>query len=80
MSEWKPIDTAPKDGTRILAFWPDSGDGVDNEAEARTWWENDRWENPWGSSLYDPPPTHWMPLPPPPGEGDTSNAGKETRE
>ncbi len=27
LSDWQPIDTAPKDGTRVLLFMPASGDG-----------------------------------------------------
>ncbi len=58
--EWKPIETAPQDGTRILVYAPDidlvliatfqviSGKGT--------------WVG-WRETLV---PTHWMPLPNPP--------------
>jgi hypothetical protein len=49
---WRPIDTAPHDGTWLLLYHPDGmmtvGCWVGGEAPD----END--------------PTHWMPLPPPP--------------
>lgn len=65
--EWHPIETAPKDGTKFLTYR--DGD------IAQTWWKgdpsdgictgfgNDEWYyTPWDL------PTHWMALPPPPGE------------
>jgi len=73
-SEWQPIETAPKDGTRILALlrWGYS-DGTAGEAQTVIYW--------YGGGLFwvvpipmnyvqgldsDVAPTHWMPLPKPP--------------
>lgn len=66
MSEWQPIETAPRDGTEILCcecveifigFW--SGNNVDG------YW--DSYEE--GAHYIDSySPTHWMPLPEPPKE------------
>jgi len=59
-AEWQPIETAPKDGTRILAIFPDG--------EMRTAiWSND-W-NGWNcTGLYWSKLVNWMPLPEPPAE------------
>ncbi|WP_427183571.1 hypothetical protein ACL598_17035 [Bordetella bronchialis] len=82
---WKPIETAPKDGTRFIGLGPTPSDGG---IEAReTCWSFfgqgslakaafDRGEGPSGNWRWCEPihnwasswnPTHWMPLPPPPG-------------
>lgn len=62
--EWQPIETAPKDGTRILAW--------DGRSIHVAYWG---WDNPanrlaWlgGHCRIDhiDQPTHWMPLPEPP--------------
>lgn len=62
MSEWQPIDTAPKDGTTILA--------VDGDVIAVVWWsvacDPAQWRDfgGLGAGGIDPfEPTHWMPLP-----------------
>jgi hypothetical protein len=66
MSDWQPIESAPKDGTTILlghaSFKPEAA-----------WWEYCSWFEGWcsggfRSDMYGPgfDPTHWMPLPPPP--------------
>ena len=61
--EWQDIATAPKDGTRFLAYQK-------GEPIQECWWCEDfpEWQgwqndNDWDS---DPDPTHWMPLPAPP--------------
>lgn len=62
--QWRPIETAPKDGTPLLLLWPDAA-----EKMAVMWW--DEYVENW-LGYYDginpgyQPPTHWMPLPPPP--------------
>jgi hypothetical protein len=94
MSEWNPIETAPRDGTHILAYgwnpnafandpgrfaqreiwraWNGTfryvpvGNGLFRQEDARS---DDRWE-PDRQFI----PTHWMPLPEPPGHGWTSDA------
>ncbi len=76
MSEWQPIETAPKDGTWILIYG-----SVDDEGERRkisvaqytnylnggeTDWH---WQFAWYDGGYCglvDEATHWMPLPEPP--------------
>lgn len=58
---WRPIETAPRDGTRILAYR--SGFA---ELLAIIFWSSDFdiWTPVHGNSWLSP--THWMSLPPPP--------------
>ncbi len=67
---WRPIDTAPKDGTKILAYCPKHPDGY--RVIRVTWWrrpEDGHGFIGWGEfNMQYWPPTHWMPLPKPPGE------------
>ena len=74
--EWQPIETAPKDGKSIIAYFP-WGNFV-----CVAWWTSrsagnkpgPRWILSYGRSAGVRPlcgsahqePTHWMPLPEPP--------------
>lgn len=68
---WQPIETAPKDGTRILAY--DIKDAEDTQPQIALWLAHAE-EPGWYISLDHQamngdlwnPPTHWMPLPEPP--------------
>jgi hypothetical protein len=60
MSEWQPIETAPKDGSDILAWW--NGHAVISWNARQQSWESDD-----GMVAAKTHPTHWMPLPEPPG-------------
>lgn len=62
---WRPIESAPKDGTRVLAFWRSvkTGDWLQSVLH----WSEGCWcvaDSPFLHVIY---PTHWRPLPPPPG-------------
>jgi hypothetical protein len=66
--EWRPIETAPKDGTRIYLWLADEG-----FEQTATWRNIDDWEGWWlwewdcGADIHDI--THWTPsLMPPIGE------------
>ena len=71
-AKWMPIATAPKDGTRLMAYWPDVISN-DSAAQVETWfgprtmWEDACWQNPfeWGDGHNDP--TFWKPLAARPG-------------
>ena len=69
MSEWQPIETAPKDGTRVLIAW---NNGCDKGVVSAYWepgyFGNIGWtEFQLRSDYWGPDtPTHWMPLPKPP--------------
>lgn len=66
---WRGIETAPRDGTRILA-WRDGQPII-------AWWDDDRYggkQKPyWNGSdgfhrlawMRVTPPTHWQPIEPP---------------
>lgn len=64
---WQPIETAPKDGSGFIGWWPESK----NMPYGFTWWLTG-W--PWADQWYRTDhrqyavgqPTHWMPLPEPP--------------
>jgi hypothetical protein len=71
MNEWQPIETAPKDGTRFLAFFPlEKNDEYYAQIVIIRWSYYKRWESAeYGGELdyeFDSQPTHWMPLPNPP--------------
>lgn len=74
MSDWQPIETAPRDGTSVLLHMPyPSGAGavigsfheivtIDNGQETR---RSSRWCM--AVDIFPRPndePTHWMPIPP----------------
>jgi hypothetical protein len=64
MSEWQPIETAPKDGTDIIVS--DSGELV---SVAFFCEDTEMWFDSMNHNGYDHTvrnPTHWMPLPAPP--------------
>jgi hypothetical protein len=74
MNKWKPIETAPKDGTSVLVFpgiWNNKNISIakfDNDKYARKpkpYWSRDDDMNRVTNSRNNPP-THWMPLPDPP--------------
>lgn len=58
MSEWRPIETAPKDETRVLL----ARAGIPSMHTA--FWRGGVWMC--GGHQYFNNPTHWMPLPEPP--------------
>ncbi len=68
MSDWQPIETAPKDG-RLLLFVRGTTyvGGWDDDRYAKKprplWYYSDTWRRTGCRAI---PPTHWMPLPEPP--------------
>ena len=58
---WQPIETAPKDGTWIMVYWPTMGIGQYPFVVF--------WDEGWQPARYSDRdygeafPTHWMPLP-----------------
>jgi len=72
-SQWKPIESAPKDGSRFLAY--EKKENASTDASCfECWWEEDytidewgvrvgAWDDDWALSRE---PTHWVPLPTPP--------------
>ena len=69
--QWRPIETAPRDGTEILGY--DEGFG-----RAIVWWggQLNCWYNDIGEPLEFWTPTQWMPLPDPPTDDDIDLALK----
>lgn len=62
--EWRPIETAPKDGTPFLV--PMKSANYPNAQAICKWVENDKCF--WTDGNQRVTPTHWLPLPTPPKE------------
>jgi len=64
--DWQPINTAPRDGTLIIAYGTQSFDvGSPDEPFLDTvCWSGNRWQD--GTIADQPKLTHWMPLTEPP--------------
>jgi hypothetical protein len=67
MSEWQPIETAPKDKT-ILLWRSTYGKPVAGHVLAGDLWGAFTPGVPMLFQKHIETPTHWMPLPPPPAE------------
>lgn len=77
-NKWQPIETAPKDGTKVLCF----GSLPGRKAIFIGWWadklssihyvnDSPGWYN---ENMDDRDcPSHWMPLPEPPVEWERNN-------
>jgi len=75
---WQPIETAPRDGSRMLLFFPPPNEYFKTTVEVGRWNDDQYAKRPrpyftgdmertFGVSRYrDYQPTHWMPLPAPP--------------
>lgn len=58
---WQPIETAPKDGTRLLLMW-EPFSGMSEHVELGKWNVRNGWVNTYGHA-FSGSPTHFMPLP-----------------
>ena len=67
--EWRPIESAPRDGTRVLLWIAVSGTAPwaeTAEFDGDEWWRND------GDEICgENSPTHWQPVPPAPKDPAT---------
>ena len=72
--EWKPIETAPKDGSEILLCRQTNVDGMPVVhfgvfCQVAAWWEGEESWVVYCNLVAEPSlhfePSHWMPLPPP---------------
>jgi len=86
MAEWQPIETAPKDGTEILAAYvyhcDSNGKRTADYSIVR--WQDRAWialgdgqlaiesQGDTYTNYIRPFVTHWMPLPEPPKEQETN--------
>lgn len=66
VSDWRPIETAPKDGTRLWLYFPHK---QEDDRQCIGWWQEDGangsyWMDHADSNITDP--SHWMPRPAPP--------------
>jgi hypothetical protein len=69
VNTWRPIETAPRDGTFILLAGPSGYVTTPLRVEVGRYLPRHRPLNPWQNHANDsftdggPLPTHWLPLP-----------------
>jgi len=65
--QWRPIESAPKDGTAIQLWWPQQYHCPLTGHWADKWNPLIGWKvTGWNHDKYQTEPTHWQPLPSPP--------------
>lgn len=64
---WMDIQSAPRDGTRLLLMWEPFG-GIAEHVELGKWSVRNGWVNTYGHA-FNGAPSHYMLLPAPPAEG-----------
>lgn len=87
MAEWQSMETAPKDGSRILVvaqysgsmFLPPRNELFVPTVIMSTWWKGDKLNRAgWTDGVvFAPHVTHWMPLPDPPQSDAVTSGGAE---
>jgi hypothetical protein len=91
--QWQPIETAPKDGTRIMLFWPVSGwtdfgwwkdnprligiEDIDGIPVKAEYFSNSMEWDDYELAKVGNEPSHWMPLPEPPSGEHSASVLKE---
>lgn len=75
MTRWRPIETAPRDGTPILVWGADISNPTGGYYPRSCWWSQEGhevWvvrEDASNATYLEPDAiTHWMPLPTPPAQ------------
>lgn len=76
MSQWQPIETAPKDGSPVVVYMP--WNGLVRTAHYKPNYTRpfQPWCVHWDMTNKSRPyqsPSHWMPLPPPPQQEEGKN-------
>ncbi|VEB42922.1 Uncharacterised protein [Chromobacterium violaceum] len=67
--EWKPIETAPKDGTHVIAYRPTKyGEHIES-----MYFDDDGWFFSFDGEYGEEQPTHWIPRPAAPKEGSSDD-------
>ena len=61
--DWRPIETAPRNGKWVLLWWPNITD-----VPFTGYFSDGKWRGAPGGDTWsvEPCPTHWRPLPAPP--------------
>lgn len=62
MTDWQPIETAPRDGSDIIVYRPKANGDYIPHVGVDYWFKG----YCWGKSNHECQPTHWTPLPEPP--------------
>lgn len=63
-AEWYPIETAPKDGTDVLAWWPGLSLAVPCRWTGHGYYSGPGWfQMSYSSASLRCEPTHWQPMP-----------------
>ncbi len=76
VGEWQDIESAPKDGSTVILYWPGYGNGVtvgfylDNSMKGIPW---KGWRVFSGQIARHGQPTLWQPLPSAPPKGEQSH-------
>jgi hypothetical protein len=82
MNDWQPINTAPRDGSTIIAYLPANAGRQPRQDLVAVFWDSKcGWATAYSGACVDAEPTYWMALPDAPivgaqrvGKDDLRNA------